>query len=673
VNRNCSALLFAALLFSLGFVSLSGQESSVQDPPEGSPDEEGWEEDFPGEEFPLMEGGGITVVGTADTTKQIETLEKEAIEKSHAPDIPALLEESLGLGVTRYGPYGNQADINIRGFDTERVAVLVDGVPVNSAHSGDFDFNSIDMYSIERIEVVHGGSDTKYNVSGALGGVINFITVKKQKPGWSFGGGFSNTSALPGRYNRQYGGEGTPQWQDVADTQNLRAYGAYGAESWSLRANLFGNRAGNHFLYQDDYGYARRKEGNEVWDGGASVSALKEFSDFSKLIMTGTFHFAQKQIPSSGHSADYADQRDLSSRENILFDMPRAFHDDFSMELSLGHGWVNLEYDPGREASRHSENDLNLINRWGWYPLPEFTLRFGGDYRFIHLDSTNAGVRYGNRGGLYAGAEYAPVKKLLLIASIKAVTDGQVIIPVPKLGLSWALADFLTLKNNYFRSFKFPDFDDLYWVQSGYRGNPDLKNEDGWGADIVAELSYKRLNLNSALYGQWTENSIHWNNASGLWRPENIGTGAFFGWDNRLKLKLPLSVGRLEEPVLSLSWLFCLSWLLSGDLSFGDQVRIPYMPLHTLAFSLELPWKTGKGLPGSFALSGRFESRRYADTGNVIELAPVFLLNAVFNQKLNEHTALFGALHNALNARYVSFADYPMPGITATVGINLDF
>jgi vitamin B12 transporter len=632
-----------------------------------------YEDDY--EDILLMEDEGITIVSTAETTQQMEILAREEIEKFHAPDLPGLLEEAMGLAVTRYGPYGNMAEVNIRGFDTERIAVLVDGVPVNSARSGDFDFNTVDINSVERIELIHGGSDTKYNVSGALGGVINIVTVKKQEPGWSLGGSISNTSALPGRYNKQHGGTGDPQWQDLADTQKLNFSGAYGAEAYSFKAALSGSRAGNHFLYQDDYGYARRKEGNEVWDIGASASFLREFQDLSKLILSGDIYHGDKHIPASGYTAEFAEQRDFSSRQNLMFDMPRAFHDELSGEFSLGHNWTTLQYDPGRESSRHNENDLTLINRWGWYPSDKITLRFGGDYRFIRLDSTNDGLHNGHRAGLYLTTEYTPLGKILLVLSVKGVTDGSAVIPVPKLGLSWKAAEFLTFKNNYFRSFKFPDFDDLYWVQSGFMGNPDLKPEDGWGADLSAEFSYRDLlNIESVFYGEWTTDSIHWNNASGLWRPENISDGVFLGLDNRLKVTVPSASlpDFLEKPVFSVFWQFQPSWLLNSATGFADDIRIPYMPMHVLGLSLELPWKAGSsGLPGSLTVSGRFESARYADTANLIELDPHFVLNADFNQKLNNNLALFGTIRNILNTRYVSFADYPMPGLTLTAGIKM--
>jgi outer membrane receptor for ferrienterochelin and colicin len=110
---------------------------------------------------------GITVIGTPETTQQMQVITKDEIEKRNSQDLASLLEESLDMSVTRYGGYGNQTELNLRGFDTERIAILIDGIPANSPRSGEFDINQVDLNNVERIEVIYGGSDTKYNVSGA--------------------------------------------------------------------------------------------------------------------------------------------------------------------------------------------------------------------------------------------------------------------------------------------------------------------------------------------------------------------------------------------------------------------------------------------------------------------------------------------------------------------------
>jgi vitamin B12 transporter len=125
----------------------------------------------------------------------------------------------------------------------------------------------------------------------------------------------------------------------------------------------------------------------------------------------------------------------------------------------------------------------------------------------------------------------------MLIGSVKGATDTKQAVVIPKLGFSWTIVDAFTLKNNYFRSFKFPDFDDLYYrsLDNIFVGNPNLKPEDGLGADLTGEWTPNDIfSANSTFYAQWTEDSIHWiKSAGGRWSPENIGTAQFIGLDIR--------------------------------------------------------------------------------------------------------------------------------------------
>ncbi|GHV77662.1 hypothetical protein AGMMS49942_24830 [Spirochaetia bacterium] len=440
--------------------------------------------------LPLMEGEGLTVTGSAETTQQMKVVTKEEIERRNASDLATLLQETLNLGVTRYGGYGNRVGINLRGFDSARIAFLIDGVPVNSPMGNDFDVSQLDLNAVERIEVTPGGSDTKYNVSGALGGVVNIITIKKQKTGLRLGGSVSNTSAMPGKYEKD-GSTRSSRWEDLLDAQNYSFFTGFGAEKYSWSAGIFANRAANHFLYTNYEGKISRKENNEVWDTGVSGSYIRNLpDDYSKLIISGDVYYGDKNFPTSGlHTSLFGTQTDFSTRQNIMLDMPRAGRDDLAAEASLSHTWQSLEYEPpAGNSSLHNQHLITAINRWTWYPLARLTLRSGWDYRFNYLDSTDIGDRSRHDGGLYLTAEYKAHKTFLIIPSVKAAFSGpseQPVTPVPKLGFLWTPLELLTIKNNYYRSFKYPDFEDLYWAGDGQtQGNPDLKPEDGWGGGL---------------------------------------------------------------------------------------------------------------------------------------------------------------------------------------------
>jgi len=668
-------LLFVFLLFFPFGIS-------AQDAGSGSDDELSDDDYFfePGDE------GSLTIVGIRQTSQQMVVIDREEIERRGARDLVGLLLDTLALNIARYGPYGSQTSIQLRGYSSKRVAFLVDGVPVNSAIDGGFDVSQIDLDSVERIEVIYGGSDSKFNVSGALGGVVNIITLKRQNAGWRFNGSVSNTSAMPGEYRGSNGERQSPHWEDLFDAQNIAvsaAYGSSAANGFSFRGALFANRAANHFIYTDQFNYPRRKEGNEVWDAGANASLVWELGSLTKLIASSNFYYGDKNIPISGFSSVFGIEGDFVSRQTLMLDMPRAGHDELATEASLSWQFARMDYaSPADVFSRHDQNSISAVNRWAWYPswIPagKLILRSGVDYRFIYLDSTEIGSRSRHDGGVYLTAEFMPLRQFQIIPSVKAVftsSGSENVTIVPKFGLLWNATDSLTLKNNYFRSFKFPEFEELYWTGGGGFGNPDLRPEDGWGADLGAEWKFNRfLTLESSFFAQWMKDSIHWYSGSGgVWHPENVGEALFFGLDNVIRFNIPVSLGPVKQVSPSLTYKYLRSYLLSFGYDFASDKRIPYNPEHTIGGALDVSWIVSSIGSGSLLISAHYESLRYEDRENVTEMPPHFLLNATVNQEINSTIMIFCSLRNILNMSYESFYAYPMPGITLTLGIKVQF
>jgi vitamin B12 transporter len=281
-------------------------------------------------------------------------------------------------------------------------------------------------------------------------------------------------------------------------------------------------------------------------------------------------------------------------------------------------------------------------------------------------------IKTGNQGGMYITGEYKILKNLLMVGSVKGVTDTKQAIVIPKLGLSWQINSLFTLKNNFFRSFKFPDFDDLYYrsMDNSMAGNPNLKPEDGWGADLSGELALKKyFSFTSTVFWQYTKDSIHWTKSQGgRWSPENVGTACFIGADFRPVITLPLEKWKFTSLKIGANYQFQLSWLLSGNLDFGNSFRIPYMPMHIIGGSVDIAWETG-----SFMVSAHYESTRYADTMNQMALDPYCIVHATLNQNLGKYFTFFTSLRNILNTQYESFASYCMPGISLVCGIRAKF
>ncbi|MDR2480971.1 MAG: TonB-dependent receptor [Spirochaetaceae bacterium] len=477
---------------------------------------------------------------------------------------------------------------------------------------------------------------------------------------------------MPGKYNARLSGGriAEPEYKDIIDTQSLNLFAGCGGQLFSWKASLFGNNAGNHYLYKDDYGFARRKESNEVIDTGADASFVWNLPLNATLLSDTKFYYAHKNFPITMNSVGSALSTDMQITENIMINAPVVFREGLATEASLSYQKSDTHYGVDISSNDHY---ITGINRWTWYAHDKFTMRTGADWRFLYINSESATetdpVKTGNNGGVYITGECTPVTPLMIIASVKGVSDTKQAVAVPKFGISWKAHKTLTLKNNYFRCFKFPDFDDLYYrsLDNMFVGNPDLKPEDGWGADASLHWSpHDNFSLESAVYGTWTTDSIHWvKSAGGRWSPENVGTAYLGGFDIHPKLSIKLDNAPVTSAALALNYQAQLSWLLFGGLTFQSSYRVPYIPSHIIGASLDLGWKTG-----SLIVQAHYESTRYADTTNLMILVPYCVLNATVNQNIGEHITFFMAARNILNAHYESFASYYMPGVSFTIGVR---
>ncbi len=618
-------------------------------------------EDWTAQDIPVLEGDEISIVETRETNQRVQVVTREDIDRSGAQDVVGLLASELNCNITRNGAYGNLSSISLRGFGGGRVAVLIDGVPVNSAQSGDFDLGKINLASVEKIEVIYGGSDTQYNFNGAVGGVVNIITMKKATSGFSFSGGFSNLSRYPGLDSR---GElrfatGLP---DLADTQNANVTLSLGKPGKSWKLSLNGNRAANNFMFMDERGDLRSHVGNGVWDGSLSTAFSSAISETMRIMVSGEGYYGKKNITGPAGSMTAGREVDLFTKESIFLDADALGGKNIDTELVGSHGYNSIDWTDPAGKSLHSLNAITLINRWNWFVSDWLVLNPGGDLEYSMLDSSIIGVKKSLEGGAYLTAHFSLGSRFEIVSSLKGVLANGFIMPVPKLGLVWRSSPGLTLKNNYFRTFKLPTFNDRYWPADSFaEGNPDLKPEDGIGSDLIVDLDLGNLgSLETSMYGSYQQEAILWQPASGKWRPENVGEALYAGVDATVKS------GFSDRLKITGRYSFLLSYVLSGDLTVKSDRRMPYRPVHSASLGLEYYWKSGMA-----GLSGHFESERFVTTQNVSRLEPFFTADLILNQEINSVFSFFVSVKNAFNASYSTIAGYPLPGGSITSGLKI--
>ena len=103
-------------------------------------------------------------------------IDRKTIEAMGSRRLDELLREQTGMAVVSNLGAGNRSvGLQMQGFSSEYITILLDGQPMAGRSSGNFDLSRVTLSQIERIEIVKGASSSLFG-SEALGGVVNIVT-----------------------------------------------------------------------------------------------------------------------------------------------------------------------------------------------------------------------------------------------------------------------------------------------------------------------------------------------------------------------------------------------------------------------------------------------------------------------------------------------------------------
>ena len=119
----------------------------------------------------------------SQTGKVVTVITSEVINANVGRSFSELLNTQAGIFINgANNNLGTNQDVYFRGAGSGNVLVVVDGIPVfdPSQTNNSFDFNSIPLQQIERIEILKGGQSTLWG-SDAVAGVIQIFLKKEAK------------------------------------------------------------------------------------------------------------------------------------------------------------------------------------------------------------------------------------------------------------------------------------------------------------------------------------------------------------------------------------------------------------------------------------------------------------------------------------------------------------
>lgn len=108
-----------------------------------------------------------------DVTPGAYVIDEAEIERSGAAFVSEILSEISGVSLYSQGSPGGVTSVRLRGVAQDKTLVLLDGVTLNdpSQPAGGYDFASLELADISRIEVLNGPQGSLWG-SDAIGGVI---------------------------------------------------------------------------------------------------------------------------------------------------------------------------------------------------------------------------------------------------------------------------------------------------------------------------------------------------------------------------------------------------------------------------------------------------------------------------------------------------------------------
>lgn len=379
----------------------------------------------------------------------VTVITRDVIEASQAPDLIDLLGRQAGIDIARTGGPGQASTVFLRGGNANHSLVLIDGLRVNSASQGVFDFAHLPLARIERIEIVRGPRAALWG-SDAIGGVIHIFTRDPSE---------ASAELRAGSYGR-YGADANLGHGDASHgfgvgvgVERVRGFSATNADAgpWSFHPDADGYRNRSLNLR------ARTSLGGQALAfSGLTTDADVEFDQGTTAarnsslgaVLAGTLGPGWQHSVSLGHIREDLDTASAFYGNTVA--SRRSSLDWLLTRDVAGLGTLNVGINGQRESTLSRSEGSGVVfdrarsNRAGFLSWHGQQAVFDYELALRHDDNS----QFGGAG------------------------TGQA-------ALGWQANDTLRLRGSWGEGFRAPNFNELYYPGFGgwYSGNPDLQPE----------------------------------------------------------------------------------------------------------------------------------------------------------------------------------------------------
>ena len=599
--------------------------------------------------------GEIIVTAKKETiseTAMVNEVITEDMEASNAQTLADAVKLLPGIEISvgsknEHRPY-------LRGFDSKRITILLDGMPIYEPYYHSLDINQLTVDSIEKIKVVRGGSSVLYGPD-SMGGVINIITTraeKKYSTHWS--SFYSNFRTHHHQISQSLSGENiglffsssyahSPGFRlSTSFKPGINEDGGKRENSDYRRLNLFGKLSfypKENQTYSLSMGYYTSEFGIPA-HAYLSRAKFRRFKDWKKYYMDANgqvdfkpgialkfklFYHLYNNIMQDFFDNTYQNVRWQSEYNNYTFGgLAHLFVDmrdnhRLRLGLNLRRDAVKIQDDIGFSWNKYQENVYSIAVE------DEFALR--------------------KRLFFVAGASIDFLGK----------QGGRAYSLNPSLGFNYYLNPSLNIHGTVSHKSRFPSLIELY---SSISGNPGLEAEHAIIGEIGASWSIQRRHS--------FELAFFWNDVWNLIERRRLD----WGWG----IYQNIEKARMRGLEVLTNICFSHSISLSANYTYLDAVNmskeqpLEYRPQHRFNFDARLLFPSYLNL--IFQSSWAVNSYYFSDDKQ-IKIPSYMVCNLKIERNIFSLLKIFLAIENLFDVDYYKEEGFHWRGRTLMLGFSL--
>lgn len=544
--------------------------------------------------------------------------DSQKINESKSLSVQEFLE-SKGFLVMTSGGAGSASQLSYKGYTSFCIKVYVDGILANNSTAGEFDWNSIDINTIEKIEI----EDTPALSDTEFAGCIVRITTKNFQDKLIIDTGVSSYQ------------------KNLFDTWYAKAFYAKSFEKFKFNLGTSLLSAENEFEKPSNLG---TNLDNFSRQGNAHFGWNVRLSDNTSLSGKNSFNYNNLKTYNSGSSLNNGIETDISTFNNVKFSYQSL---TVKSDTDFLFNFANVEYINSRLTSNIDNTGFfktGISENIKW--LCDFTAAINFEWLSYNPSSNRITANLG------AGKKFQIGKFSIepQLATLIWFNQNFGIRLLPRLTMS-----FEGLSLSFFRECTLPTFNQLYWPKTSYAsGNPTLNSEDGWSAF----LGFKRddfplwAQYKFSYYGNkicWTSQNgklIPANSADGIYNVVTLGIEQNF-FDSILKVSLDATYtsARLCSTFKQIMW-------------------VPEWQAHA-GICINV-WRI------IFNADYSFTGRRWASNENVFFYPEFHLLDITLTARCTDSVQAYLKVNNLLDQKIAWHDSYYIPSRKFTIGIKIE-